>query len=47
MSIKRLSKLNGENKKALHQEFKECRDSIEYNINYDILYLKKINNSKI
>tara|TARA_B100000700_G_C14777223_1_gene729555 strand:- start:558 stop:737 length:180 start_codon:yes stop_codon:yes gene_type:complete len=42
-AIKRLSKLEGKNKKALEYEFKEWIDAIESdNKNYDVLYLNKI-----
>ena len=43
-AIKRLSTLEGQNKKALECEFKEWIDAIESdNKNYDVLYLHKIN----
>ena len=42
-AIKRLSKLKGENKKALENEFREWINAIESeNEYYDILYLNKI-----
>ncbi len=41
--LKRLSNIDGENKKALHSEFKEWISAIENDKkNYDILYLNKI-----
>ena len=41
--IKRLSKLDGEDKKALQSEFREWLNAIESeNNSYDILYLDKI-----
>ena len=44
-ALKRLSKLDGENKKALQSEFREWIDSIESeNKHYEILYVNKINN---
>ena len=43
-AIKRLSTLEGSNKKALESEFKEWIDAIESdNKNYDVLYVNKIN----
>ena len=43
-AIKRLSTLEGENKKALECEFKEWIDAIESdNKNYDVLFVNKIN----
>ena len=42
-AIKRISKLEGENKKALELEFKEWLDPIQNgNYQYDILYINKI-----
>ena len=42
--IKRLSTLEGKNKKALESEFKEWIDAIESeNKNYDVLFINKIN----
>ena len=47
-ALKRLSKLSGENKKALHGEFREWIDAIENsNRNYDILYLNKIKETEV
>ena len=41
--LKRLSKLDGKNKKALEGEFREWINSIgKDSISYNILYLKKI-----
>ena len=43
--LKRLSKLEGQNKKALESEFKEWINAIDSaNKNYDVLYINKINN---
>ena len=43
-AIKRLTALEGQNKKALECEFKEWIDAIESdNKNYDVLYVNKIN----
>ena len=43
-AIKRLSTLEGKNKKALESEFKEWIDAIESdNKNYDVLFVNKIN----
>tara|TARA_Y100001968_G_C19401622_1_gene741333 strand:+ start:801 stop:980 length:180 start_codon:yes stop_codon:yes gene_type:complete len=43
-ALKRLSKLDGKNKKALESEFREWIDAIESEKkNYDILYVNKIN----
>ena len=43
-ALMRLSKLEGDNKKALECEFKEWIYAIESgNRNYDVLYLNKIN----
>tara|TARA_Y100001968_G_C19353926_1_gene716189 strand:- start:254 stop:430 length:177 start_codon:yes stop_codon:yes gene_type:complete len=42
-TLKRLSVLEGENKKALESEFKEWLEAINSDDkNYDVLYLKKI-----
>ena len=42
-AIQRLSKLEGQNKKALEGEFKEWLSAIESSEkNYDILYIKKL-----
>ena len=42
-ALHRLSKLEGQNKKALENEFKEWLNAIESNEkNYDILYINKI-----
>ena len=42
--LKRLSKLEGKDKKALETEFSEWIHSIESdNKNYDVLYMNKIN----
>ncbi len=42
-TIKRLSKLEGKNKKALENEFREWINAIESdNKNYDVLYINKI-----
>ena len=41
--LKRLSKLEGKNKKALEGEFREWINAIESeNRNYDVLYINKI-----
>ena len=41
--LKRLSKLEGQNKKALQDEFREWLDALESSEKqYDILYLNKI-----
>ena len=43
-AIKRISILEGQNKKALENEFKEWINIIEHNNqNYDVLYINKIN----
>ena len=43
-AIKRLSNLEGKNKKALKSEFKEWIDAIESDKkNYDVLFINKIN----
>mgnify|MGYP001300780603 CR=1 FL=1 len=43
-AIKRLSTLEGKNKKALESEFKEWIDAIESdNKNYNVLFINKIN----
>tara|TARA_B100000214_G_C23580768_1_gene451723 strand:+ start:222 stop:401 length:180 start_codon:yes stop_codon:yes gene_type:complete len=43
-AIKRLSTLEGKNKKALESEFKEWINAIESDDkNYDVLYVNKIN----
>ena len=43
-TLKRLSKLEGKNKKALESEFKEWINAIESKVkNYEILYINKIN----
>ena len=43
-ALKRLSKLEGENRKALESEFREWINAIEgNNKNYDVLYINKIN----
>ncbi len=43
-ALKRLSKLEGKNKSALANEFKEWIKAIEGNENnYDVLYINKIN----
>ncbi len=43
-AVKRLSKLNGKNKKALENEFREWINALESdNQNYDVLYINKIN----
>ena len=43
-ALKRLSKLEGENRNALENEFREWIDAIEDdNKNYDVLYINKIN----
>ncbi len=42
-TLKRLSKLEGKNKKALESEFREWINAIESeNGNYDVLYINKI-----
>ncbi len=42
-ALKRITKLEGENKKALESEFKEWIKAIEGdNKNYDVLYINKI-----
>ena len=42
-TLKRLSILEGQNKKALESEFREWLDAIKSdNKNYDILYIDKI-----
>tara|TARA_B100000579_G_C22667610_1_gene774023 strand:+ start:799 stop:981 length:183 start_codon:yes stop_codon:yes gene_type:complete len=43
-ALKRLSKLDGKNRKALESEFREWINAIDSNENnYDVLYLNKIN----
>ncbi len=43
-ALKRISQLEGQNKKALEDEFKEWINVIESNNqNYDVLYINKIN----
>ena len=43
-AIKRISTLDGKNKKALESEFKEWIDAIEsFDKNYDVLFINKIN----
>ena len=43
-AINRLSILEGKNKKALENEFREWMDAIESdNKNYDVLFVNKIN----
>ncbi len=45
MALKRLSEIEGKNKKALYSEFKEWLEAIESNNNkYDVLYINKIGN---
>ncbi len=47
-ALKRLSQLSGDNKSALHSEFREWIDAIETNNkSYDILYLNKIRKTDI
>tara|TARA_B100000214_G_C23710386_1_gene509435 strand:+ start:431 stop:610 length:180 start_codon:yes stop_codon:yes gene_type:complete len=42
-ALKRISNLQGQNKKALESEFKEWINAIESdNKNYDVLYINKI-----
>ena len=42
-ALRRISKLNGEDKKALKSEFREWIYAIEVNNkNYDVLYINKI-----
>ncbi len=42
-ALRRLSKLEGKNKKALQSEFKEWISAIDSDVkNYDVLYLNKI-----
>ncbi len=42
-ALKRLTQLEGQNKKALEDEFKEWINAIESdNKNYDVLYVNKI-----
>ena len=42
-ALKRLSELEGKNKKALEGEFKEWIDAIESDTkNYDVIYINKI-----
>jgi len=42
-TLKRLSRLEGKNKKALESEFREWLSAIESdNRNYDVLYIHKI-----
>ena len=44
-ALKRISKLDGQNKKALQGEFREWIDAIEnYDKDYEILYLNQIKN---
>tara|TARA_B100000579_G_C22387084_1_gene645513 strand:+ start:261 stop:443 length:183 start_codon:yes stop_codon:yes gene_type:complete len=43
-TLKRISKLEGKNKKALEGEFREWINAIESDVkNYDVLYINKIN----
>ena len=43
-ALKRISKLEGDNRKALESEFREWIIAIEGdNKNYDVLYINKIN----
>ena len=43
-ALKRISKLEGKNKKALESEFREWINAIDSrNKNYDVLYINKIN----
>ena len=43
-AIKRLSKLEGENKKALENEFREWINALESeDKNYEVLYINEIN----
>ncbi len=43
-ALKRISQLDGQNKKALESEFREWICAIENeNKNYDVLYINKIN----
>ena len=43
-ALRRISKLDGKNKQALVNEFKEWINAIDSNeSNYDVLYLNKIN----
>ena len=43
-ALKRISKLDGKNKQALENEFKEWINAIDSNErNYDVLYLNRIN----
>tara|TARA_B100000902_G_C27016837_1_gene767640 strand:- start:386 stop:565 length:180 start_codon:yes stop_codon:yes gene_type:complete len=43
-ALKRLSKLEGRNKRALESEFREWINAIQSdNKNYDVLYINKIN----
>ena len=43
-TIRRLSMLEGKNKKALESEFREWIDAIQSeDKNYDVLYINKIN----
>ena len=43
-ALKRLSVLEGKNKKALEDEFKEWLDAIESDYkNYDVLFINKMN----
>ncbi len=42
-ALKRISKLEGQNKEALKEEFREWLDAVECGKkNYDVLYIKKI-----
>ena len=42
-ALNRISKLEGENKKALQSEFKEWINALETDVgNYDVLYINKI-----
>ena len=44
-ALKRITKLDGQDKKSLHSEFEEWISAIESNNrNYEILYLNKIEN---
>lgn len=43
-ALKRLSKINGNDKKALQSEFSEWLNAVETdNNNYEVLYIYKIN----
>ena len=42
-ALKRISKLEGKNKQAVKDEFREWIDDIDsYNKNYDVLFINKI-----